>query len=210
MTPVLAAAPWKTNAHLIADVVRLGYIREGDRVLDPTFHLGTWWNAVDLDTIELFALSDELDSEAFVDGHDFRSMPFEDKSFDVIAFDPPYVSKGGRSTSGIKEMDTRYGQHTAPPTPALLQDLINDGLTESVRLARRVVLVKCKDYVSSGRLWIGTHRTLTHALDLGCELLDRFEHLSGVGPQPPGRRQVHARRNLTTLLVLRPPKTKES
>jgi hypothetical protein len=74
-----------------------------------------------------------------------------------------------------------------------------------------VVLVKCKDYIWSGRLFPGTHHTLVHAIELGFTLEDRLEHLSGTGPQPKtnpdgsARGQFHARRNLSTLLVLRKP-----
>ena len=89
-----------------------------------------------------------------------------------------------------------------------MQDQINDGLTEMVRVVKPggIVLVKCQDYVSSGRLWLGTHHTLTHALRLGCECVDRLEHHGEPRPQPPGRRVLHARRNLSTLFVLRTPR----
>ena len=69
-----------------------------------------------------------------------------------------------------------------------------------------IVLVKCQDYISSGKFWAGTHHTLTCALDVGFELIDRLEHYGAPRPQPPGRRQVHARRNLATLFVLRRPR----
>lgn len=48
----------------------------------------------------------------------------------------------------------------------------------------------------------GTHYTLTHALELGLVLVDRFEHIGRPRPQSQ-KRQVHARRNLSTQLVLR-------
>lgn len=41
--PVLAATRWATNADLIVDCVRLGYLRATDHVLDPTYEGGRWW-----------------------------------------------------------------------------------------------------------------------------------------------------------------------
>ena len=87
---------------------------------------------------QLSKLSNDPGSTAYSEGHDFRSMPFDDNSFDVVAYDPPYAAKGGRDTSTIDDMDARFGLHDAPATPALLQDLIDDGLTEAVQeLTRR-------------------------------------------------------------------------
>ena len=39
--PVLAAKAWVENGDLIADVARLGYLRDSDRILDPTWGLGS-------------------------------------------------------------------------------------------------------------------------------------------------------------------------
>ena len=57
--------------------------------------------------------------------------------------------------------------------------MIDDGLDELRRIVRRrgVVLVKCADYVSSGRLWPGEHHALAYALAQGFELLDCFVHV---------------------------------
>lgn len=196
---VRAATYWKSNAHLIQDCAeKLQYLWRDDYILDPTYGRGTWWKLWKPDRLK--AHSRQKDPS-----FDFRRLPYGDNTFDAVAYDPPYVCKGGRETSGIKEKDNRYGQDDAPATPALLQELINDGLTEMHRVVkpRGIVLVKCQDYVSSGKLWIGTHHTLTHALDLGFEVVDRLEMLRSPGSQPPGRRQVHARRNLSTLFVLK-------
>ena len=67
-----------------------------------------------------------------------------------------------------------------------------------------LLLVKCKDYIWGGRYWPGAYLTLRHAGEvLDMELVDRFEHVGTPGPQPPGRPQRHARRNHSTLWVLR-------
>lgn len=197
---VLAADTWRTNGHLVADIARLGYLNADDHVLDPTFGRGLWWTVWQPKHLTVHDLR--------IDGTDFRELPYDDATFDAVAFDPPYVSVGGRKTTTIPDMHDRFGLTDAPTSPAGVQELINTGLTETTRVLKPkgVLLVKCQDYVSSGKLWPGTHLTLNHAFTLNLNLIDRLEHIGRPRPQPPGRRQVHARRNLSTMLVLRRPR----
>lgn len=214
---VLAADSWPTNGHLIAACHELGYLRDHDAILDPTYEKGTWWKQWRPQLLTTHHRA--------VDGTDFRKLDYPDATFDAIAYDPPYVCPGGRATSNIKEMHDRYGMNEggcADPdfrTPAELQQIMDDGLSEMFRLvkpsARRsltddrpngIVLMKCKDYVWSGQFWPGTHHTLAHALEIGFIIEDRFEHVGTPGPQSQ-KRQVHARRNLSTLFVLRRPRS---
>lgn len=85
LEPVLAATEWKSNAHLIEDVARLGHIKTKDATIDVTYGRGVWWKR--WKPAHLEALSREISPE-----HDFRSMPaIADNAFDVVAYDPPYV-----------------------------------------------------------------------------------------------------------------------
>lgn len=204
-SPVLACHTWPSNAHLIEDVARL-YLRADLPTLDATYGRGVWWQRWRPDVL----VANDLHTAATVRA-DFRCLPFASGAFAQIAYDPPYVSIGGRKGSSMAELHDRFGLITAPTSPAGLQGVIDAGLAEVCRVLAPggVLLVKCQDYISSGRLWPGTHLTLTCALGLGLELVDRFEHVAGVRPQPTvnpdgsPRRQVHARRNLSTLFVLR-------
>lgn len=223
MSEVLAAHRWPSNAELIVDLLELGYLSNSQRILDPTYGQGVWWKA--------WRPKGLVHSDITTDGIDFRALPYEDGSFDVVAFDPPYVSVGGRETSTIKDFFTRYGLGPAPETPAALQELMNAGLTEACRVVRvnGLVLVKCADYISSGRLWNGTYEIQKHALErLRMRQVDRFEFIGDPRPQPPRTRkcapcdgkeglacdacggrgrvpskQQHARRNLSTLFVFK-------
>jgi len=198
---ILSVARRRTNGELLAEVHELGYIRDTDRVLDPTYEKGLWWTEYRPPLLTHRSRADEPD-------FDFRSTFYPNASFDVVAFDPPYVAKGGRATSGIKDMDRRYGQVDCPPTPELLQALIEDGMTEMVRVLvpRGILLVKCKDYISSGKLFEGTYKVRQHAEKLDLTCVDKLVMVTGAGPQPERKRQVHSRNNSSTLYVFRTPR----
>ena len=196
---IYATMAWATNAQMIADVHRLGYLKDTDHVLDPTYGEGAWWR-VWRPTF--------LTARVKTPNWDFRQMDFDDETFDAVAFDPPYVSVGGRATSGLNGMHAAYGMDGTPLTPEGVQRDIHKGLDECYRVVKKggIVLVKCQSYVTSGKLWPGVFYTWSYAVDCcGFQLVDHLTHVSGPRPQPD-RPQQHARRNSSDLLVLRRPK----
>ena len=202
--PVLAATSWPDNAAMIQDCVRLGYLKYSDWVLDPTYGRGLWWKRW---------CPMQTPSGAYE--QDFRHLGYADNRFDAAVFDPPYISKG-RATPKLGDFDDRYGLATHAPgmrrkSPTDIQADMDAGLSELARVVKPggYILMKCMDYVSSGKLWLGVHKTTTHALSLDLEVVDRLEHVHTPGPQPKGRPQVHARRNHSTLLVLKVPAKKQ-
>lgn len=209
----MAFQPWRTNAQLIEECVRLGYLRPELSTLDPTYGSGRWWknwHPANLTACDLRCPAKHWPAWVDFVCRDFTQLPWVKGLFDRAVFDPPYVSIGGRKPSGMTGMHDSYGQMDAARTPEDLQLLINTGLTEVLRVVkpRGFVLVKCQDYVSGGHLWSGVYETQAHARSLGAELHDRLEHWTYTPrPQPPGRPQRHARGNLSVLLVLRKGKT---
>jgi hypothetical protein len=195
---VLAAHPWATNADLIVDLHELGYIRDKDTVWDPTYGYGRWWTkyrpvnlvGTDIDP----AKSGPLGSVDFTD-----APPYWVRGVDVIAFDPPYKLNGTPS-----DPDEPYGVHER----ARWQDrmrLIYDGMfaLNTALKPRGIMLLKCQDQVCSGKVRWQTIEFATYAEEvLELELVDML-HMIGGRPQPTGRRQVHARRNMSSLLVLK-------
>jgi hypothetical protein len=195
---ILAAQRWPNNAALIADAAQLGYLKRHWRILDPTYGRGCWWKAwcpVDLVTHDI--RQDEVD---------FRDLPHDNNEFHAIAFDPPYMAPGGRTTTTIGDFNDRFGLHTTGRKPADQQAIINDGLIELQRVLCNggYLLVKCMDYINGGAYWSGTHHTLTKCIELGLVQVDRLEHIRKLGPQSQTT-QEHARRNLSTLLVFKKP-----
>lgn len=192
---VLTATAWKSNAEMIADVAKLGYL-DGE-VLDTTYGYGTFWQCWQPE----YLTACDLDPDKSPVGYpvDFCCLPFSRGSFDAVVFDPPY-KLNGTSRPQDHTTDERYGVHV----PSRWQDrhyLMTIGLWECLRVSRRYVLMKCMDQVVSGQKRWQTHIFTSIAEARGHTLVDRFDLLVTPRPQPEGRRQVHSQGNYSTLLV---------
>ncbi len=195
--PVLAAGTWRTNAELIADIARLGYLTDDGLTLDPTYGLGRFWPLWRPARL----VRHDLDPAKAPDGAaDFTALPYPDDTFDAVAFDPPYKLNG----TSAHPSDEAYGVAGQAVRWQDRHALIRAGITEATRVLRPsgTLLVKCQDQVCSGQVRWQTREFADHAESLGHRLVDRLD-ITSYRAQPPGRRQIHARRNTSTLLVLR-------
>jgi hypothetical protein len=135
--------------------------------------------------------------------HDFCSLPGEwTGRFGSVVFDPPYRLTG--TATNVEGFDDRYGTNRAYRPRDRVRDDMLTGLSECARVTRKrgYVIVKCQDQISSGRYQWQVGWVINHALERGMTLVDQI-HLLSYRAQPSGRRQVHARRNYSTFLVLR-------
>lgn len=188
---VLAAYAWPDNASLIADAVYpLGYLHDDWRTLDATYGLGLWWTKRRPNDLRAH---DRDPDKSPLEPADFRDLSklYRDRYFRAIAYDPPYISVGGRATSNIADTYARFGLMDAPTTPAGLQQQMDDGCTEMARLLDwstpshpTYLLYKCCDYITNGEFWDGTGLSRDHAKKLGLRLVDKFEFLGVPGAQP--------------------------
>lgn len=193
MSDIVAAAPRTTNADLIVDCRDLDYLRPDDLTLDATFGRGTWWTRWAPERL----VTSDLAAGAPMLRADFTRLPFPDRTFDAVAYDPPYKLNGTPDTE--TDVDERYGVGRSTRWQDRME-LMRDGLADCARVARRTLLVKCQDQVCSGQVRWQTLAMIDAAEVRGFDLVDML-HMLGGRPQPAGRRQVHARRNYSTLLV---------
>lgn len=193
--PVMAIGEWRDNGELIADVAALGYL--DGHVLDCTYGLGRFWTKWEPERL----MASDLDVSKSPCGVsvDFTAMPWTDRMFDAVVFDPPY-KLNGTPTEGV---DARYGVAT-PTRWQDRMDLIAAGVVECCRVLAPGghLLVKCQDQVCSGQVRWQTDLVTRAAEGEGLRKADRFDLLS-YRAQPAGRPQVHARRNSSQLLVFR-------
>lgn len=190
--PVFAFDSWPTNGHLIAVVAKL-YIPADALVVDYTYGRGTWWTII--------RPAHFVAHDLRLDGVDFRHPPEADESVGAAAFDPPYKLNGRPDPA----VDGRYG--VDEPTRwqdriALMLDGVK-GIAPTIRPGG-VLLAKCQDQVCSGHVRWQSDLITEAAAGCGLVKVDRFD-FPDYRPQPEGRRQVHARRNTSQLLVFRKP-----
>lgn len=199
---IYAAHAWPSNADLVAAIADdpLGYLRTEWLTLDATWGLGRFWSK--WKPARLIA-ADGRPTKARDLCADFRALPFADGTFDAVVFDPPYKLNGTPSKGGPASSDHAYGVDE-PATLAERSALILDGFAECARVTAPggYLLAKCQDQVNGGHVRWQTHRLAVEGFAAGLDLVDEL-HVLGGREQPPGRRQAHARRNFSTLLVFR-------
>lgn len=188
---IYSAQYWPTNADMIADVARLGYLRSDWLTLDATFGEGVFWRKWQP---RKFVSLDKF-TPAMVRG-DFTCLPFRDNQFEAVIDDPPYKFNGTPSP-----FERRYGVHL----PTRWQDrlsLIIASVGECARVVAQngYLLVKCMDQVVSGKVVWQTDHVTRAAMAAGMKKVDRLDFLVNPREQPHSR-QIHARRNYSSLLI---------
>lgn len=205
MSSVKSVIISKTNGPLIAEAAKL-WIKPTDVVMDVTYGRGLFWT-------HYKHPGTFIAHDLAIDGIDFRALPETDGSIDVVIFDPPYISPGGRKTSTVKDFNDRYGLVDAPKNPMETRVLISHGIKEAARVLKPggIFMVKTCNYISSGKYQLGHDQVTFDARQCGLVQEDEFIHVSGTGPQPKfnldgtPRRQVHSRRSHSFLSVFKKP-----
>lgn len=178
-TTVQAFGEWKTNAAMIADVAKLGYL--DGRVMDPTWGVGNFWTVFKPSKLvrhDLYTL-DGVDATGF--GTNTVAHKHRRESFDSIVLDFPYAFRGAAS----EDFDEKYGVDEYMSANDIMARIF-DGMTCCTNLLRQhgYLLVKCQDQVVSGNVRWQTDEVTAHARKLGLRKVDRFDLAEGGRPQP--------------------------
>ena len=187
-----------TNARLVEDLATLGYLKKEWLTLDPTYGRGRFWK---LWRPKNLWMSDIDPAHDGVEWGDFTNLRWATDWFDAVVFDPPYKLNG---TGGSHASDEGYAVDDKL-TMRHRHDLIYDGIDECLRVLKQggIFIMKCQDQVSSGKVRWQTIKFALYTeggIAYRAELIDMLFVCGGI-PQPPGRRQVHARRNYSTALI---------
>jgi hypothetical protein len=205
------AAVVGNNSHLIAEVASL-YLRPGMVVADVTFGKGVFWQKVD--TTKFDFRPTDLCHDDPKKRFDFRQLPYESGTVDVVALDPPYMHRPERLLSGDpyrQTLDRRYRSHlTTGYTHADIMRLYRVGMAEACRVLRPrggQVWVKCKNEVESGRSCWSIVELYQAAEGLGMFGRDLFTLLPTAwrARRPRHGKQRHARKWCSYLWVFERP-----
>lgn len=193
--PIRAIGNRTDNAQLMLDCAALGYLPEP--VLDATYGFGRFWTKYRPTLLTTNDLETPAD-HAF----DFRDMPFRIGEFETVVFDPPYKLNGTSTGLGPSTLDVSYGVGGAYMNVAAKHEMMRQGLVRCARVSNQFVLAKCQDQICNGSLHMQSTMLQLAANRVGLPLVDVL-HVSGYRKQPEGRRQVHAHRDYSTLLVFK-------
>jgi hypothetical protein len=205
---LLVSAHVGGNGEIFPRIMAL-HVPKGARVADITWGQGVFWKKVPSEDYEV--VGSDLKS-----GVDCRKLPYEDRSFDCVVFDPPYMEGffrkstghlGGSGTHSAFRTAYSNGEATeegGPKWHAAVLDLYVRGGKEAARILKwnGICIVKCQDEVSANRQWL-THVEIINAYaKMDFYARDLFVV---VRPNQPGVsrliKQVHARKNHSYFVV---------
>ncbi len=203
------------------------YVPDGSQVADITYGKGVFWRQVNTSHYRLSASDLKVGDlpKRCRGGIDSRRLPYENESFDVVVFDPPYMhTPGGTAHNGHQNYEAYYANN-AEEDPEVTQQVRedNNGIPpkyheavldlyfrsgrEAWRVLRKggIFIVKCQDEVCANRQRL-THIEITNEYGrYGFVVEDLFvvvrENKPGVSRLMT--RQYHARKNHSYFMVYR-------
>jgi hypothetical protein len=209
------------------------FVPEGSKIADVTYGRGVFWKKVDLKKYSLHAsdLKRRCVPAGCTGGIDSRNLPYKDKSFFAIVFDPPYMhTPGGTAHNGHQNYEAYYANNAEQDPevvrkiwdetngkPPKYHEAVLDLYYRAAREAWRVLqdggiyIVKCQDEVCTNRQRL-THVEITVELQkYGFVVEDLFivmrKNRPGVSRMLT--RQYHARKNHSYFMVYRKPELNE-
>jgi SAM-dependent methyltransferase len=197
------ASIWRgTDADLLEEMLVFYPARKPRLILDATVNAGRFWKGTSRKVIG-------IDINPNVRPHlvaDNCRMPFKDRCFDVVVYDPPHVPNQGKDKS--KDFNTRFGLtlKSNARTGYNLSHLYPPFVREAYRVLRPEGILLCKitDYIHDHKYQWAHVELMNAAVDTGfcaCDCIVKIRK----GPiiDPKWKTAHHARRHHCYWLVFR-------
>lgn len=175
------------------------------RILDCTHNKGTMWNGLSNMNVTSMDISDEFDVDVV---GDFRAMPFADKSFDVIVFDPPHLpdhaGTGSRMHKAYAVGDKGNGRDHWANVSGIFQPF----LLEAKRVLRKegLILAKIADLVNAHcQQWqqVDFINAVRASRMTPCDMLIKIDPSAGKIADPRWKNVFHLRKSHCYWIVVR-------
>ena len=132
------------------------------------------------------------------DGIDFKNLPYDNDSVDILVLDPPYMHGGATVKKSIN--DCYKNQNTSHES---VIQLYGGGILEASRVLKKKgrILIKCQDEIESGKQRI-SHMEILQLCELfGFKCLDIFVLIQDTIPAARYDYQKTARKNHSYMIV---------
>lgn len=198
----LASVWYGSDAELLEKMLDFYPRKPSKRILDATVNSGRFWEGSTRPIVGL-----DIDPKHRPDVvADNRQMPFKDRCFDVVAYDPPHVPNQGRDKH--KDFNTRFG--LVLKSPAVngynFSHLYPPFVREAYRVLRPEGILLCKiaDYIHGHRFQWAHVELMKAAVEAGFTACDCFVKVRQ-GPiiDPRWKTAHHARRHHCYWLIFR-------
>jgi SAM-dependent methyltransferase len=171
-------------------------------ILDATINTGRFWVGSARKVIGL-DINPKFHPQVAADN---RRLPFKDRCFDVVVYDPPHIPNQGRDRS--KDFNTRFGLvlKSSAENGYNFTHLYPPFVRESYRVLRSKGLLLCKiaDYIHNHRYQWAHVEVMRAAVDAGfcaCDCIVKIR--KGPIMDPKWKLAHHARRQHCYWLVFR-------
>lgn len=180
-----------TNADLLAAALQM-YAKDGETIADVTYGRGVFWRNIDERRFTL--LKSDIST-----GVDFRRLPYDGESVNVLVLDPPYMHGGATVKASINDCyHNENGSHES------VIRLYAEGILEAARVLKKGtgrILVKTQDETESGKQRLSHVEIITLLEILGYEIVDVFVLIQETIPAMRESYQKTARKNHSYLIV---------
>jgi len=189
MFPILTSITGN-NADLLPLCLEL-YADKGMTIADVTYGKGVFWKHIKEEDYSI--LKSDLQT-----GINFKSLPYDDQSIDVLILDPPYMHGGATIKKSIN--DCYKNENTSHES---VIRLYAGGILEAARVLKKKgkIFVKTQDEIESGKQrW--SHIELMELLTMfGFVILDLFVLQQEAIPAMREKYQKTARKNHSYMII---------